>query len=40
MVKKILMLCGDFAEELEVFVPFQAFQMIGYEVAAVCPDKK
>ncbi len=38
--KKILMLVGDFAEDYEVMVPFQALQMIGHTVHAVCPDKK
>jgi protease I len=39
-VKKILMLVGDFVEDYEVMVPFQALQMIGHTVDAVCPDKK
>lgn len=38
--KKILMLVGDYAEDYEVMVPFQALQMVGHDVAAVCPDKK
>ena len=38
--KKILMLVGDFVEDYEVMVPFQALQMVGHEVHAVCPDKK
>jgi protease I len=38
--KKILMLVGDFVEDYEVMVPFQALQMVGYTVHAVCPDKK
>jgi protease I len=38
--KKILMLVGDFVEDYEVMVPFQALQMIGHTVHAVCPDKK
>jgi deglycase len=38
--KKILMLVGDYAEDYEVMVPFQALQMIGHTVHAVCPDKK
>src|SRR5512140_3101174 len=40
MSKKILMLVGDFVEDYEVMVPFQALQMIGHTVHAVCPDKK
>jgi len=40
MAKKILMLVGDFVEDYEVMVPFQALQVAGHEVHAVCPDKK
>jgi len=40
MAKKILQLVGDFAEDYEVMVPFQALQMVGHTVHAVCPDKK
>lgn len=40
MATKILMLVGDFTEDYETMVPFQALQMIGYTVNAVCPDKK
>lgn len=38
--KKILMLVGDFVEDYEVMVPFQALQMVGHTVHAVCPKKK
>ena len=38
--KKILMLVGDFVEDYEVMVPFQALLMVGHNVHAVCPDKK
>ncbi len=38
--KKILMLVGDYVEDYEVMVPFQALLMVGHEVHAVCPDKK
>ncbi len=38
--KKILMLVGDFVEDYEVMVPFQALSMVGHTVHAVCPDKK
>lgn len=38
--KKILMLVGDFGEDYEIMVPFQALQMVGHEVHAVCPGKK
>ena len=38
--KSILMLVGDFVEDYEVMVPFQALLMIGHSVHAVCPGKK
>jgi protease I len=38
--KKILQLVGDFVEDYEVMVPFQALQMVGHAVHAVCPEKK
>lgn len=38
--KKILMLVGDYVEDYEVMVPFQALQMVGHTVHAVCPDKQ
>ncbi|HXE52991.1 MAG TPA: DJ-1/PfpI family protein [Tepidisphaeraceae bacterium] len=38
--KKLLMLVGDYVEDYEVMVPFQALLMLGYTVHAVCPDKK
>jgi protease I len=37
---KILVLAGDFVEDYEIMVPFQALQMVGHVVEAVCPDKK
>ena len=37
--KKILMLVGDYVEDYEVMVPFQALLMIGHTVHAVCPGK-
>lgn len=40
MPRKILMLVGDYAEDYEVMVPFQALQMVGHTVHAVCPGKK
>ena len=41
MVKKrILMIVGDYSEEYEVMVPFQALQMVGHVVHVVCPDKE
>jgi protease I len=38
--KKILFLTGDFAEDYETMVPFQALQMVGHTVHAVCPNKQ
>src|SRR3979411_2328102 len=38
--KKILMLVGDYVEDYEVMVPFQALRMVGHAVDAVCPGKK
>lgn len=38
--KKILMICGDYCEDYETMVPFQALLAVGHEVVAVCPDKK
>ncbi|MEH2066927.1 MAG: DJ-1/PfpI family protein [Nostoc sp.] len=38
--KKLLMLVGDYVEDYEVMVPFQALQMVGHTVHAVCPNKK
>jgi len=38
--QKILMLVGDYVEDYEVMVPFQALQMVGHTVHAVCPDKE
>jgi protease I len=38
--KKILMLVGDYVEDYEVMVPFQALQMVGHTVHAVCSGKK
>jgi protease I len=39
MAKKLLMLVGDFVEDYEVMVPFQALLAVGHSVDAVCPDK-
>lgn len=38
--KKILCLAGDFVEDYEIMVPFQALTMVGHAVDVVCPDKK
>ncbi|ATJ82989.1 DJ-1/PfpI family protein [Halomonas beimenensis] len=39
MGKTILMITGDFTEDYETMVPFQALQALGHRVHAVCPDK-
>ncbi|MDG3440879.1 DJ-1/PfpI family protein [Nitrospirillum amazonense] len=38
--KRILMIVGDFAEDYETMVPFQALSMVGYQVDAVAPGKR
>jgi len=40
MSKKILMLAGDFVEDYEIMVPYQALLSVGCEVDVVCPGKK
>ncbi|MBS0965385.1 DJ-1/PfpI family protein [Acetobacter okinawensis] len=37
---KLLMLAGDYVEDYEIMVPYQALSMLGYRVDVVCPDKK
>src|SRR6187200_2573273 len=37
--KRILMIVGDFVEDYENMVPFQALLMVGHTVHAVCPNK-
>jgi protease I len=37
--KSILMLVGDYVEDYEVMVPFQALLMVGHDVHTVCPGK-
>ncbi|WP_319774416.1 DJ-1/PfpI family protein [Breoghania sp.] len=38
--KNILMFAGDFSEDYEVMVPFQALKMAGFHIEAVCPGKR
>lgn len=38
--KKILMIVGDYGEDYEIMVPYQALLMVGHTVHAVCPDKR
>ena len=40
MGKDILMIVGDFGEDYEIMVPFQALQMVGHDVDAVCPERE
>lgn len=40
MSKKILFIVGDYVEDYEIMVPFQALLAVGHECVAVCPDKK
>jgi len=40
MAKKILFIVGDYVEDYEVMVPFQALGAVGHTVIAVCPNKK
>jgi len=37
--KKLLLLAGDYVEDYEIMVPFQALQAVGHRVDAVCPGK-
>jgi len=39
-MSRILLLAGDFVEDYEVMVPYQALRMVGHEVDAVCPEKE
>ncbi|QXX74422.1 DJ-1/PfpI family protein [Methylovirgula sp. HY1] len=38
--QRILMIVGDFGEDYEIMVPFQALLAVGHTVHAVCPGKK
>ena len=39
-MKRILLLAGDFSEDYEVMVPWQALSMLGFRVDVVCPGKR
>jgi len=39
MAKKILLLVGDYVEDYEAMVPFQAMGSIGIDVDAIAPDR-
>jgi protease I len=40
MTKEILMIVGDFGEDYEIMVPYQALEAVGHDVDAVCPEKE
>lgn len=40
MGKKLLLLAGDYVEDYEIMVPFQALLAVGHHVDAVCPGKQ
>ncbi|QGZ64826.1 DJ-1/PfpI family protein [Paraburkholderia acidisoli] len=40
MAKRILILAGDFVEDYELMVPFQALGAVGHTVHVVAPDKR
>lgn len=40
MAKKVLLLVGDFVEDYEAMVPFQAMGSIGIDVDVIAPDRK
>jgi protease I len=40
MTAKLLMIVGDFVEDYEAMVPFQALQAVGHDIDTVCPEKE
>ena len=38
--QRIVLLAGDYVEDYEIMVPFQALQMLGHTVHAICPGKR
>ena len=38
--RRLLLLAGDYVEDYEIMVPFQALLFVGYQVDAVCPGKQ
>jgi protease I len=40
MAKKVLLLVGDYVEDYEAMVPFQAMESVGIQVDTVAPDRK
>lgn len=39
-MSKILIIAGDFVEDYELMVPYQALLMLGHDVHVVCPNKQ
>ncbi len=39
-MSKVLIVAGDFVEDYELMVPFQALQVLGHDVVVVCPNKQ
>lgn len=39
-MKRVLMLAGDYTEDYEIMVPYQALEMAGVRVDTVCPGKR
>lgn len=40
MAKKVLLLVGDYVEDYEAMVPFQAMESVGIQVDTIAPDRK
>ncbi|HLQ99037.1 MAG TPA: DJ-1/PfpI family protein [Sphingobacterium sp.] len=40
MSKKVLLIVGDYVEDYEAMVPFQAMGSVGIQVDAIAPDRK
>ncbi len=40
MAKKVLLLVGDYVEDYEAMVPYQAMESVGISVDTVAPDRK
>lgn len=39
-MSRVLIIAGDYVEDYELMVPFQALQMVGHSVSVVCPQKQ
>ena len=40
MSQQILMIVGDFGEDYELMVPYQALEAVGHDVDTVCPERE